>query len=209
MKKNLKEVRIAAVILAAGRSTRFGSNKLLRVLRGKPVIEWSFDSLARIDFWKIVIVTNDSGQLDPFIREDVEKLVNKRYKDGIGTSIALATKFLGKEVNGILFLLGDQPLVGPDNIEKLVVKFLEAPEKVVAFSTEGIVRNPMIFPSTFFYELTELKGDKGARDIALAHDDALSRMEIDPTRLLDLDDVDDVPIIEGYLEKYEHEWLVD
>ena len=201
MKKSKVYTRIAAVVLAAGTSRRFGSNKLLYILRGEPVLKRTTNALSKTNFWKKVAVTNGDDKLDSLLDEDIFRIINDRYREGIGTSIAAATRYLRKDVDAILFLLGDQPLVRPEDIERIVQEFLEMPDKVVAFSVSGSVRNPIIFPSTFFDELTRLSGDRGARDIALAHQDSLSLMEIDPAHLLDLDTINDVRAIEKYIEE--------
>ncbi|MCL4334013.1 MAG: nucleotidyltransferase family protein [Candidatus Thermoplasmatota archaeon] len=201
MKLSTGSIRIAAVILAAGKSSRFGSNKLVTKLGGKPVIEWSIDSLSKVEFRRILIVTNGLKEAYSFRYEGIENIVNERFQEGIGTSIARATGELKDEVDAILFLLGDQPLVGPDNIEKLVKQFLNDPRKVAAFSVGGKVRNPMIFPSGFFKDLLCLSGDNGAREIAVTHEDSVAKIEIDPALLSDIDVVEDIDVIERYLER--------
>ncbi len=201
MSKNNKKIRIGAVLLAAGSSKRFGSNKLLHILNGTSVFERSVSALRGNDFSKIAVVTDSSGDLDSLLGDGVYQIVNDNPDGGIGSSIAMATQLLRNEADALLFLLGDQPLVESNDITRLLLKFHEMPTRIVASSVDGDVRNPVIFPSDFFEELASLWGDKGAREIARNHGDLVFKVNIDPTHLLDIDTTEDISRIERQLEE--------
>ena len=191
------KVKIAAVILAAGASKRFGSNKLLQRIDGRSILERAMDSVRANNFWNIAVVTPPGSDLDPILHEGILKIINKNWERGIGTSIALATRQFENDVDGILFLLADQPLIKPPDISRLVLEFLVNPDRIIACSVDGQVRNPILFPSSVFGELKQLKEDKGGRIIAESHAESLIKVEVDATTLMDIDIVDDLQKIES------------
>jgi molybdenum cofactor cytidylyltransferase len=195
-------IKIAAVILAAGASKRFGSNKLLQRIDGISILERTMDSVRANNFWNIAVVTPPGRDLDPILHKGTLKIVNKEWARGIGTSIALATRQFEGDVDGILFLLADQPLIKPSDISRLVLEFLVSPRRIIACSVDGQVRNPILFPSSVFGELKQLKEDKGARSIAESHVENLIKVEVDAPSLTDIDIVDDLQKIESR-KKYE------
>lgn len=192
---------IAAVVLAAGSSKRFGTNKLLHELKGKSVLRRSLDAIPLSEFRKIAVVVPPGNELEQAISRDFTRIVNEDAERGIGTSIALGTRLFENHVKGIMFLLGDQPLIKKETIERLAHVFNEGPEHIVACSVDGVVRNPIIFPSKLFKELMDLRGDKGARSIAETHRDCLIKLETDPQSLLDVDTVGDTKEIENLIEE--------
>ncbi|MEM0134801.1 MAG: nucleotidyltransferase family protein [Thermoplasmatales archaeon] len=197
--------RVAAVILAAGRSRRFGSNKLLHIILGKSILEWTIEPLIRCNSWKTAIVIPEGDELDNVIPGNILKIVNSSPDGGIGTSIALATKYFERDAQGILFLLADQPLLSNDDLRRFFTEFSKNPDLIIACSGNDEIRNPILFPSTFFEELIRLRGDEGARELAKHHSERLVKIPIDVTHLLDLDTMEDLAGIEKMLELKDRE----
>ncbi len=202
MRERKNSTKIAALVLAAGNSSRFGSNKLLFKINGKSVLERTLLALSGFKFCKTAVVISNTD-LDDILGNHIEKILNKQTSLGIGKSIALGTTCLRKEASGILILLADQPLLTLDDIKKMTDEFLGDPTKIVACSVDGEVRNPIIFPSGYFDKLIKLSGDRGARDLANSHIGYVLRVEIEPSHLLDIDSIEDVPIIEKKLKENE------
>jgi molybdenum cofactor cytidylyltransferase len=186
------ERRIAAVILAAGLSKRFGKDKLLSKIGEMTVIERSISSIPVEYFWKVAAVVPDDPSMNPYLPHYIVRIVNGRREEGIGTSISLATKFFMKEADGILFYLADQPFVGREIIAMLVTLFIQTQGKIVSCSVDGNARNPMIFPRKMFGELESLKGDEGAKRLAEMNNTDLIKVEVDPSRLVDIDTEEDI-----------------
>lgn len=200
MRERKNSTKIGALVLAAGNSSRFGSNKLLFKIDGKSVLERTLLALSGFKFWKTAVVVSNTD-FDDILGNHVEKILNKQISLGIGKSIALGTIYLRKEVSGILILLADQPLLTLDDIKKMTDVFLGDPTKIVACSVDGEIRNPIIFPSGYFDELIKLSGDRGARGLANSHIDNIVRVEVDSSHLLDIDSIQDVPIIIKEIER--------
>ncbi len=200
MRERKNSTKIGALVLAAGNSSRFGSNKLLFKINGKSVLERTLLALSGFKFWKTAVVVSNTD-FDDILGNHVEKILNKQISLGIGKSIALGTIYLRKEVSGILIVLADQPLLTLDDIKKMTDVFLGDPTKIVACSVDGEIRNPIIFPSGYFDELIKLSGDRGARGLANSHIDNIVRVEVDSSHLLDIDSIQDVPIIIKEIER--------
>lgn len=200
MRERKNSTKIGALVLAAGNSSRFGSNKLLFKINGKSVLERTLLALSGFKFWKTAVVVSNTD-FDDILGNHVEKILNKQISLGIGKSIALGTIYLREEVSGILIVLADQPLLTLDDIKKMTDVFLGDPTKIVACSVYGEIRNPIIFPSGYFDELIKLSGDRGARGLANSHIDNIVRVEVDSSHLLDIDSIQDVPIIIKEIER--------
>ena len=200
MRERKNSTKIGALVLAAGNSSRFGSNKLLFKINGKSVLERTLLALSGFKFWKTAVVVSNTD-FDDILGNHVEKILNKQISLGIGKSIALGTICLREEVSGILIVLADQPLLTLDDIKKMTDVFLGDPTKIVACSVDGEIRNPIIFPSGCFDELIKLSGDRGARGLANSHIDNIVRVEVDSSHLLDIDSIQDVPIIIKEIER--------
>ncbi len=200
MRERKNSTKIGALVLAAGNSSRFGSNKLLFKINGKSVLERTLLALSGFKFWKTAVVVSNTD-FDDILGNHVEKILNKQISLGIGKSIALGTIYLRKEVSGILIVLADQPLLTLDDIKKMTDVFLGDPTKIVACSVDGEIRNPIIFPTGYFDELIKLSGDRGARGLANSHIDNIVRVEVDSSHLLDIDSIQDVPIIIKEIER--------
>ncbi len=200
MRERKNSTKIGALVLAAGNSSRFGSNKLLFKINGKSVLERTLLALSGFKFWKTAVVVSNTD-FDDILGNHVEKILNKQISLGIGKSIALGTIYLREEVSGILIVLADQPLLTLDDIKKMTDVFLGDPTKIVACSVDGEIRNPIIFPTGYFDELIKLSGDRGARGLANSHIDNIVRVEVDSSHLLDIDSIQDVPIIIKEIER--------
>ncbi len=196
MSTYLNVPKVAGIILAAGSSRRFGSNKLLHKVKGRCIIEWSISAISSANFWKTAIITPQTIDLDGFIPEGMLKLVNENYRDGIGTSIVTGTRHFKGGADGILYLLGDQPLVTGEDLRNLLHQFYLKPDRIIAGSVNGELRNPIVFPSSLFDELLTLRGDRGARDIAVIHSKVVTKVEIEPSHLIDVDRTEDIIRVE-------------
>jgi len=161
--------RIAAVLLAAGGSTRFGDDdKLMAELRGKPMVAHVLETVASMAFAEMVAVARPIA-LAPVIHRKLERrgytiLVNDRPQDGIAASIAMAVEHVMpmRRVRGILLCLADMPDV-PQTHYNRVCLAAEDIRSVVA-STDGFSScAPAFIGRKHFAELLALRGDQGPR----------------------------------------------
>jgi molybdenum cofactor cytidylyltransferase len=186
--------QIAAVLLAAGTSSRFGEDdKLIADLNGKPVIAHTLEAVASLAFGELVAVTRPIADA-PDIHRRLERrgysiLVNDRPEEGLASSIVRAVLHVMpiKRCRGILICLGDMPFVPQSHYNRICLA-AEDVRSVVA-STDGFSSSPPAFIGRkHFPELLTLRGDQGARAL-------LSRgvqVEAMGSSLIDIDTPEDL-----------------
>ena len=159
---------MGCVIMASGLGKRFGGNKLMAPLGGKPVIAWAIDGAKEV-FSKVVVVTR---------HEEVAKLCNKKGVDCIlhelpyrSDTVRLGTQQM-QDMTHCLFLPGDQPFVMKESLFALAL---------CAANQDGIWRlggkSPVIFPKWAFEELKSLPQGKGGNFLALQYADKVLTLE--------------------------------
>lgn len=105
--------------------------------------------------------------------------VNENFADGIGSSIACASKSLAQSADAMLILLADQPLISADHLEALVSAWSGDDDEIVATAYAGIQGPPVLLPRSTFPLLAELSGDSGARKILQDPDFRLTSVKFD------------------------------
>jgi len=156
-----------AVVLAAGRSRRFGSTKQLASLAGTPLVTGVVRTAESVcGACTVVIVGNDWQKVAAACEPLSGYLaVNPDYATGLGGSIATGVAALGDSAQGVLMLLADQPLVTAAHLQDLIDLWRSAPEEIVASAYAGTAGPPVIFPQAYFGVLKQLSGDRGAKDL--------------------------------------------
>jgi molybdenum cofactor cytidylyltransferase len=163
---------ISAVILAAGRADRVGEEKLFLPLAGKPVLQWVLESALASDLDEIVCVTRDFGPVRRQISLADERLfwlLNYAADRGQSTSVAAGLWAANPASDGVMFIVGDQPLISKELINSLIDKFDGSTAAIVAPKFNGEARNPVLFRRLLFPELLKLTGDRGGRVLVDKH----------------------------------------
>ena len=172
--------------MAAGNSSRFGSNKLSAEFQGKSLIAHTLDTVPEHVFDTVVVVTQ-YAPVETLARDhgfDVVK--NMAPALGLSHTVALGTAHL-QACDAILYLVGDQPLLRGKSIARIVGAWRDNPEKIVGASHGSRRGNPCIFPKHFFSELLALEGDVGGSMVIKRHEDSLLLVEVPRQELLDID----------------------
>ncbi len=160
--------RVAILILAAGEGLRMGSIKQLLSVGNTnllgAVIHNSLNSNANTVYCVLGACADKIGKS---IQEfDVEVLVNDHWEEGLGSSIAAGVSYIQEkepQIDAILIMLGDQPLVNPSYINQLISSFQNNSKYITASIYNGNFGVPAIFPRKWFVRLLRLKGDMGAK----------------------------------------------
>lgn len=160
---------VFAVVLAAGRSRRFGRSKLLEVLDGEPLVRRAAELARTVCGDRTVLVTGYDGEAVRTAAGDAPQfvIVNDRYDHGIGLSVALATNAVLHAADALLLLFADQPLVTADHLEALIDEWSGADDEIVATAYAGTQGPPVLFPRGAFGALGALTGDEGAKRVLL------------------------------------------
>lgn len=165
----------AAIVLAAGRSSRMGgANKLLLPLHGRPLVAHVFKTLSGLELDQCIVVTGrDHTDIAALAHEyGLSSLHNAGFTEGMGTSIAAGAAALAPAARGIFIHLGDLPLVDACTFHTLATAMREdaASEAEVFAPTHGQQRgHPVLFRSALLPELSALRGDTGARVVIARH----------------------------------------
>ena len=167
MGQHLSQAAVRACVLAAGTSTRFGATKLVRHLRGKPLVQHALlAAQGACEGWVTLVVGHDEEAVvaaSAGLSDNV--VVNHEHRMGIGTSISAGILACRDGADAILIVLADQPLVTTAHLNELIDSWSGADDEIVASSFEGIVSPPILFPKNAFDALCELSGDTGAKKI--------------------------------------------
>jgi molybdenum cofactor cytidylyltransferase len=174
---------IAAVILAAGASRRYGAqNKLLRPYRGRLLLEHTLSLVARAEFSeRIVVIRPLDDALAALCRtHDVRVVPNLTHDAGLATSIGAGVGALKHPCAGVAIFLGDMPLIPEYVVRSLIDAFRnDGGARVVRPAFEGAPGHPVIFPSTTFVELQSLTDDHGASSWLRDRSEMMLRIPID------------------------------
>jgi len=183
--------RIAAIVLAAGYSRRYGAeNKLLADLNGKPVLTHVLDAIAPLPFSQRLVIVNPShSEIASLCNSSVFNIVeNENAENGMGGSIAAGVRSLGK-TDAVMIVLGDMPFVTQQTYLKIIEAFRNNPgETIFAPAYQGHRGHPVIFRQSHFDQLKSLNEDTGAKRIIDANKLAFSSVPVcDPGIMSDID----------------------
>jgi molybdenum cofactor cytidylyltransferase len=198
--------RIAAVVLAAGRSTRMGAiNKLIAEIGGKPLVRIATEQALASRASPVIVVTGHE-------RERVEAALaglpvrfvhNPDYADGLGTSLKAGIAAVPEDADGAIVCLGDMPQVDSTLIDRLLGAF--DPERgalVVVPSIEGRRGNPVVWSRRFFPDLMTVTGDTGARHLIASYAEAVVEVPVaGEAALTDVDTPESFSAVKAEIER--------
>ena len=190
--------RVAAIVLAAGQSSRFRAGgsldetKLVAKLDGKPIVRRVQEAALATKARPIVVVTG-------YARDSVEAAVadldvglafNPKFASGLASSLSVGLFAMPRDVVGALVLLGDMPLIEPRLADALIEAFLAREGALAAIPlTEGRRGNPVLLGRGLFQAAMRLKGDKGASKLIGALNER-ELVEVDASNMGVTSDVD-------------------
>lgn len=187
--------RVAALVLAAGRSSRMGGpNKLLATVGGKPLLRHTVESaIASKADPVIVVVGHDGNRLRAALAGLPVLIVdNPDYAEGLSSSLRAGISALPSDVQAALICLGDMPKIAPALLNRLID--CHAPLEgrgIIVPTSDGKRGNPVLWDNAFFGAMAALTGDSGARRLIDQHPEQLCEVPVgDPAVLYDVDTPD-------------------
>jgi molybdenum cofactor cytidylyltransferase len=184
---------IAGLLLAAGRSSRFGGDKLLAPLRGRPVLFWSAAAIVMEVDALYVVVPPDSparGEALTGGGMPVTLVEHGGRDDGMASSIRAGIAALPDDVGAVVLALADQPLVSPLVVRALCDRWRTAPTSAVVPRYRDGHGHPVLFDRGCFAALRELEGDRGARALLERLGDRRALVDVDAAMPVDVDTPD-------------------
>ena len=168
-----ERTHIAAIVLAAGRSTRMGAaNKLLADVGGKPMLRHAVEAALASQARPVLVVTGHQGDdvRASLAGLDVGFVANPDFALGLSSSLKAGIRALPKAVAGALVLLGDMPRIEAAHLDAMIAAFASGMgEAIVVPMHEGRRGNPVLWPAALFREMLALEGDVGARRLMVRH----------------------------------------
>ena len=184
--------QVAAIVLAAGRSTRMGGpNKLLAELNGKKLVRIATEQALASKASEVIVVTGHQAELveQALAGLKVKFVRNPDFAGGLASSVKAGIGAVAKDADGAVICLGDMPLIDARLVDRLVEAF--DPDRgnlIVVPVAEGRRGNPVLWSRRFFSELLTLDGDIGARHLIAKHAEAVAEVPVDgESAFLDID----------------------
>jgi molybdenum cofactor cytidylyltransferase len=198
--------RVAAVVLAAGRSTRMGAvNKMLADIGGKPLVRIATEQALASNASPVIVVTgHERDKVQAALKGlDVRFAHNHDYADGLGTSLRAGIAALPETADGAIVCLGDMPQVDSALIDKLIAAF--DPDKgalVVVPTVNGKRGNPVVWARRFFPDLMAIHGDIGARHLIGNYAEAVAEVPVNSdATLTDVDTPESLSAVKAEIER--------
>jgi molybdenum cofactor cytidylyltransferase len=157
------------------------TNKLLSSLNGKPMVAQSVNIAIKSSAIETIVVTGyQSDQVRGALSEfSVNFVYNPNYKIGLSSSLKSGINAVSKNTAGALILLCDMPLVTTKTINTLIERFNDKNGKAICQPIfKGFSGNPVLWPREFFSNLTNIQGDKGARELIKQYSKSVSFVEV-------------------------------
>ena len=160
---------IGAVVLAAGMAVRMGRQKLLLPLDGKPMLAHVLEVVAEVPFAsRIVVIGEPREPLAALCQEQgLPSVFNEKRQSGQASSIGLGLAELEDDLDGVLFLQGDQPLITKSLLKRMLDAFgqLHDSKAILVPMHAGVMRSPILFGAHWLKELALLKEDCGGKEL--------------------------------------------
>jgi molybdenum cofactor cytidylyltransferase len=187
---------ITGVILAAGASSRMGTQKLLLPLGGEPLVTRTVRQVADAGFDDVLVVVGHEHEkvLEAIAGLRCRHAINPDYATGMGSSFRTAVAELGNSA-AAMFALADQPFVAASEYRRLLDAYLTQPPGlaqspgIVSVRYGDVTAPPHLFDREFFPELAVL--EHGARPVLQRHRDRTVVLQFPPELLLDIDTPED------------------
>jgi molybdenum cofactor cytidylyltransferase len=200
---------IAGIFLAAGQSQRFGTQKLLLEIDGKPLVYYSLKNCVDSLLPEVYIVVGaQSEDIEEAVRQffpdtvKINIIVNEDYEQGMMSSVKKGMTSLDTGYHGAMICLADMPLVTPEIINHLMSMF-EEHDKIILPECHGELSHPRIIPARFFPDFLRLEDHEKGKKVLGEYSEETVRVRIGSIdNFVDIDRVDDIESIAEQLKNY-------
>lgn len=183
---------ISGIILASGFSKRFHEDdKLLYKLNGKSILEYVLSSAVKSNLDEVILVYRTEEVYRIGERYGVKTVINLEADKGMSKSLHYGISMCKKSTDGYMFLVGDQPFITSEVINKLIEAF-ENKKTIIVPLYNKHRGNPCVFPVLYKEELLSVVGDKGGRDIIKKNIKKVNFIDIEKRIGMDIDENKDL-----------------
>lgn len=186
---------ISIVVLAAGRSQRFGSNKLLEKVNDKTMIEKVVDATFKSKVDKVVVVIGFEAEkiTEALAAYNCAFILNEEYEKGQSYSVIAGVAAVARESEAVLILPGDIALITSKAIDQVVDEYWISRDPIVVASYKGRLGHPILFGKGLLKEVLEIKEEnQGLRHLLRKYSQQIKKVDVDsPEVLIDIDTKED------------------
>jgi molybdenum cofactor cytidylyltransferase len=193
-------VKTELILLAAGQSKRFGGIKQLANIYGQPMVCHCLLQYRQGEKWvegitKATVVLGSNAELISQVLPDyVNKYVVHSWLNGMGHTLAQSIQNIASDTTHVLIGLADQIALTHQIISRLLDESNKYPQHIISAKYVGGLGAPVIFPKQYFYALSQLSGDKGAKILLQHHPQNIISLAI-PEASLDIDTPEDFKLV--------------
>lgn len=193
--------RVAAIVLAAGSSSRMGEAKQLLPLGNSTVLEQTLKNLQASQADEIILVLGASAetiqhQISLRGFKNLRMVINPDYHQGMSTSLRAGLSSTDPTMDAALIVLADQPFTKPETLNQIIHHYRRSEARIVIPTHNGNRGNPVLLDRSIFPEVLALQGDTGFRAIFSQHQNEIAKVEVaDRGILLDIDNRDDYELL--------------
>ncbi len=185
----------AALILAAGSSSRMGQPKQMLDINGEKLLVRTARATLEAGLKNVMVVIGheEEGHRKILAGLPLEKIYNPSWKKGMGSSLKRGLAHLlsnHPSVDAVIILVCDQPMLSGDVILSLIRQYEQTRKPIVASRYSNMPGVPVLFDQTYFRKLSMIADDEGAKKIILQHPSDVVTVDF-PGGDIDLDTMED------------------
>jgi molybdenum cofactor cytidylyltransferase len=187
-------MKITAIVLAAGKSSRMGTNKLLLELDGKTILDHILDNLSYYD--TIVVTGHRPGDIDSIIkRHGARSVHNPDYEKGMTTSFQAGLRALDPDVNTVYLVLSDTFGFKQELLDAMENKMASTTALLVSPIFKGKRGHPVLIAYELFDEFLKLGEDETMKDVVMRYEDEHEYVQGDIWTRIDLNTPEDYDLV--------------
>ncbi|HYN22861.1 MAG TPA: nucleotidyltransferase family protein [Thermoanaerobaculia bacterium] len=180
---------IAGILLAAGTSSRMGSNKLFFELNGESVLRGAVRRVLAGGLSPVMVVLGHESDKAWREIEDLpcQWVLNPLYEQGINSSLKAGVMAVPPEPRAAMVLLADMPFVTPEMIAAMIARYRGTEAPLLISDYEGVNAPPMLYDRSLFPELLAMTGEGCGRQVVKSHRGEAEVLSWPAAALADLD----------------------
>jgi molybdenum cofactor cytidylyltransferase len=193
--KEFIEKDVFVIVLAAGMSTRYGKNKLLEIIDGRPLIRGVAEAVIRAGLKPVVVVGHEKEKvLDVLKGLEFESVENRNYKEGMSTSVKAGVAHVKERARALMVLPGDVAFIKPEQIRAVLEEYSKTKAPIVIPTYKGRGGHPILFDKSLFGELLQITEEgRGLKSVVKKHEKRVHWIEVGTARILvDIDTQEDL-----------------
>jgi molybdenum cofactor cytidylyltransferase len=177
----------AAIVLAAGNSTRMGKQKIVLPFNGVTVIQHIVTHLQESGIEDImVVVGRDASQIRNVLRDTTATIIdNPEYEQGMLTSVRVGIRSLSNDAESCLICLGDQPAIQPEIVKAIIKKGEVIESRIIVPRYRNRRGHPLYIPRSYWSKILTSYDETGLRGLLIEFKESVIEICVEESWILD------------------------